>query len=98
MANPNPSPSTRFKPGNKLGGRRPQPFAKAIAEVVTEEEARAIVRAAVELAKAGDARARQWLADRADGKAVARVEQGEPGDFDVSLEAVRRVLRIIPGH
>ncbi len=101
--NPNPSPSTRFggprAPRQYRGGRRPQPFAQALGAELSEEDARTIVEVAIEQAKRGDATARQWLADRAEGKAVAREEHGEPGEFDalddVDTATLRKALHVL---
>lgn len=59
-----------------------------------------IVAVAIEQAKRGDATARQWLADRAEGKAVARSEHGEPGEFgidlsDIDTATLRKALHVI---
>ena len=101
--NPNPSPATRFggprAPRQYRGGRRPQPFAQALGAELSEEDARTIVAVAIEQAKRGDATARQWLADRAEGKAVAREEYAEPGGFDalddIDTATLRKALHAI---
>jgi hypothetical protein len=97
MANPNPSPRTRWKKGQSgnPGGRRTQPLTTALRAKVTPEVAEQIVDVAISQALAGDAVARAWLADRLEGKAVARTEQGEPGDFGISLQDVRRAIGIV---
>jgi hypothetical protein len=85
MPNPNiaeAGKAYRFKPGNPGGGRKPDPWKAAIEATMTEDDRRQIIMVAMSQAKAGDAVARQWLADREGGKAVARQEQGEPGEFD----------------
>lgn len=56
----------RFARGNPGGPGRPRrlieaDYLKALSDAVTPEDWRAIVRAAVDAAKSGDARARDWL-------------------------------------
>lgn len=91
MSNPNPSPATRFKPGNKLGGRR-QPITAALAKSLNEDQATQIAKVVLEKALAGDPWAIGFLADRVEGKAIARNENGEPGDFDLTMQQVRKAL------
>jgi hypothetical protein len=66
---------------------------------LSEEAARTIVAVAIEQAKRGDATARQWLADRAEGKAVAREEYGEAGGFDalddIDIATLRKALHVL---
>jgi hypothetical protein len=96
MANPNPSPATRFKKGHPGGtGRKPDPWKAAINAVVTEEDRQKIIAVAMSQAKAGDAVARAWLADREGGKAVAREERGEAGEFD-RLQVRLKVVKDAP--
>jgi len=67
--------------------------------VLSEADARMIVAKAVEQALAGDPVARAWLADRLEGKAVAREEHGEPGEFDalddVDTATLRKALHVL---
>jgi hypothetical protein len=79
-------------PRRNSGGRRATPISAALARLLTDDVAERIVASAITQAEAGDAVARQWLADRLEGKAVARTEQGEPGEFAHSIHEVRQAL------
>lgn len=83
-------------PRRNLGGRPPQPIRAALARKADEATLDRIVDVALSQAQAGDAAARQWIADRLEGKAVARNEQGDPGDFDIPLSEIAKRLRIVP--
>lgn len=57
----------RFAPGNSGGPGRPKravelEYIKALADTVTLDDWRAVCQSALEAAKAGDAKAREWLA------------------------------------
>ena len=98
MANPNPSPATRFKPGNRAnpGGRLRDPLTRAIRAAMTDEDLTAIVETVIAFAKAGKIEYVQMIWDRIEGKVVARQEAGDPGAFndlaDVpSEELIRRI-------
>jgi Family of unknown function (DUF5681) len=89
--------SHKWKPGQSgnPGGRpRKQPITEALAKEVSELDAADMARVVVATAKAGNLQALQFIADRLEGKAVARNEHGEPGDFELTLEQVRKVLEL----
>lgn len=84
MANPNPSPVTRWKPGQSANpGGRPagESFAAILREALEAEHKKApswrhaLVVKAVAMAAAGDLDALKWIADRTDGKVKDQVEQ-----------------------
>lgn len=62
----------------------------AIRAKVTDADWRAIAERAVEDAKAGDARAREWLSDRLMGKPPQSVEHSGPGGGPQRVEVVVR--------
>lgn len=64
------------------GGRRKMPITEALAKKLTPQKAEAFADLVLEMAFNGDSWAMQFVADRLEGKAVARNENGEPGDFD----------------
>jgi hypothetical protein len=76
---------TRFKPGNKFGKGRPKKeycipdiLRKVLAEPCEHNAEKgsnleAICRTAVRLAVSGDKDARNWIADRTEGKAIERI-------------------------
>ena len=70
------------------GGRPKQMLTKALAETLTDADAKAITLKVIGLAKAGDLQAAQMVWDRLEGKAIARNEDGKPGDFDLDLNDV----------
>lgn len=70
------------------GGRPKQLLTSAIAETLTSEDSKAIVTKVIAMAKAGDLQAAQMLWDRLEGKAIARNENGSPGEFDEALDDV----------
>ena len=83
-------------PRRNLGGSRPQRATQALLKAVSEDDLVAMWAAGLAFAKAGDAKWAALIAAYLDGKPVARNEHGEPGDFDLSLEAARKVLKIVP--
>jgi hypothetical protein len=98
MANPNPSPATRFKPGNTAnpGGRPRDVLSRELREALTPEDRKAIIGTLLAFAKAGKIEHIREVFDRVEGKAIARQEQGDPGAFtgleDVPTEElVRRI-------
>lgn len=92
MANPNPSPATRFQPGNKLGGNRPDPFKAALLRRMTEEDIEAAADVFIAQFRRGDLNYIREFWDRTAGKAVARNEHGDPGDFEAEPGAARERL------
>jgi hypothetical protein len=84
-------------PRRNSGGRRATPITAALARLLTEDDALEIAASVIAKAKAGDQWSIQFLADRLEGKAVARNEQGEAGDFsdfdDIDTETLRKALR-----
>src|SRR5215213_7303692 len=77
-------------------GPRAQPVTRALAKTLTEKRAEKIAEVVVAAAEAGESWAVQFLADRLEGKAVARNEQGQPGEFDTSVDVQPHVIR--PGE
>jgi hypothetical protein len=73
--------------GNPSG--RPKARASAILRAtITDDDLRAIWKQTIADAIAGDKDARRDVMDRLEGKAVARAETGQPGDFDGDLSDV----------
>jgi hypothetical protein len=95
-----------FQPGpdprRNSGGRRATPISAALARLLTEDDALEIAAGVIARAKAGDQWSIQFLTDRLEGKAVARKEQGEAGDFsdldDIDTETLRKALRRVQGR
>ena len=94
-------PGKPFQPGDdprrNRGGRPKALLTQAITDTLTVEDASAIISRVIADAKAGDLQAVQMLWDRMEGKAVARQEQGGPGEFtgleDVPTEELIRLVR-----
>jgi hypothetical protein len=101
MANPNPSPATRFRPGTpgNPGGRLRDPVTRRLREKLTPEDLDTILDTVIAFAKAGKAEYVQMIWDRLDGKPVVRQEAGDPGAFDdladVPSEELIRRLKVI---
>lgn len=98
MANPNPSPATRWKAGQSGNpqGRQAQPLTRAVLDKCTPERAEKVAEHLWAAAERGDPWAIAQLWDRLEGKPVARTEQGEPGSFDLSgidSATIRRALK-----
>jgi hypothetical protein len=78
MANPNPSPATRFKlgeSGNPSGNRKHKPFTDLIYKMGMEKGyMESVVKAIYRQAIQGDMKAAQLLMDRVEGKAIQGVE------------------------
>lgn len=53
----------------------------ALAETLTDDDAKVIMRKAIAKAKEGDLQAIAMLWDRLEGKAIGRNESGNPGEF-----------------
>jgi hypothetical protein len=101
MANPNPSPATRFKPGNRggPGGKLRDPLTRAVREAMKAEDLKRVADMLWSFAMSGNLKAIEMLWDRLEGKAVARQEQGDPGAFDdladvPSEELMRRLQEV----
>ena len=99
LANPNPSPATRFKPGanwtgNRLGRPAGESFASALRVALESEHQhdstwrRALVVKAVRMAAAGDLEAMKWIADRTDGKVADKTQSEHSGVIRVEVEYV----------
>jgi hypothetical protein len=76
MANPNPSPRTRFRPGNPGGPGRPRLSAITVElrrQLGDEATAEALARLWLARVLAGDFRYLKALLDRVEGKAPAAV-------------------------
>jgi hypothetical protein len=99
MANPNPSPATRFKPGQSgnPGGRSKTALSDAMLKHLTPESADQIMSVVTSLALKGEAWAIQMLWDRSEGKPVGRNETGQPGDFtgleDVPTDELLKLVK-----
>ena len=78
MANPNPSPATRFKlgdPNNPKGQRKRKPFTDLIYSMGMEKGyMESVVKAVYRQAIQGDMKAAALLMDRIEGKAAQSVE------------------------
>jgi len=87
----------RFVKGNTAaqgsGGGRPkrsveEKYIKALSRRVTTEEWNKIIEVAIQFAKAGDARARQWISDYLMGKPIQRMEHTGEGGGEVVFRVV----------
>lgn len=74
-----------FQPGHdprrNRAGRPKALLTQALAETMTEVDARAIMAQVIADAKTGDLQAIAMLWDRLEGKAIGRQESGTPGEF-----------------
>ena len=95
--NRNPSPVTRFVPGQSgnPGGRpKGESFASVLRELLETQHKKApnwryaVVARAVTMAEAGDMDAIKWIADRTDGKVTDKLEQS--GRVEVEVTYSRR--------
>jgi hypothetical protein len=98
MANPRPSPATRFRQGQSgnPGGKPKDPFLRALRTRLTDEDAATMLDVLIAMAKSGNLKAIEMLWDRLEGRVVARQEAGDPGAFtgleDVPTdELIRRI-------
>ncbi len=88
------APKLKGKPFQKGDSRinrggRPKARASAILrETITDNDLQAIWKQTIKDARLGDKDARRDIFDRLEGKAVARTENGEPGEFDLDLDDV----------
>ncbi len=101
MANPNPSPATRFKPGadwtgNALGRPPGESFASVL-RIALEAQHRhapswrhALVAKAVLMAEKGDLDALKWIADRTDGKVKDESAHEHSGKVEIEVTYSRR--------
>lgn len=90
-------------PRRNVGGGRPHVLTAAVMDAVTPAKAKAVAAKVLALAEAGDLQAIGMLWDRLEGKAVARSENGQPGDFDLDMsdderEQLRSALKVIRGR
>lgn len=104
MSNANPSPETRFKPGesgNPKGKPKGALCFKTVVKQILEEEGLdetgerlanivMITRKVLDRAKTGNLKAYEILADRAEGKPVQRVENKHEGDITLFLSNVEK--------
>src|SRR5690348_4492668 len=74
-------------PRRNRGGKPKALLSQAAAEALTPADAAATMQQVIAQAKRGELPAIAMLWDRLEGKAIARSEQGEPGDF-TGLEEV----------
>jgi hypothetical protein len=88
-------------PRRNLGGRPKNYISHAYRSVLTEEDARQLGEILKKLAFAGDLRAIEILMDRIEGKAIARHEEGQPGEFgqmdalqDMSPDELRALIKV----
>lgn len=81
-------PFEKGDPRINRGGRPKQLLTRAVADTLTEEDSRKIIGKVIAKAKQGDLQAVQMLWDRLEGKAIARAENGQPGDFEYDLSDV----------
>jgi len=101
LANPNPSPATRFKPGpdwtgNPGGKPTGQSFTAILREALAADHKKAptwrhaLVAKAVLMAAAGDLEALKWIADRTDGKVKDELRVWGAPDDPVRVEVAFR--------
>ena len=83
-----------FRPGQSGNprGKVPDPLLKALRKRLTVAEAAKLTDVLLEKAEDGDMKALEMIWDRVAGKAVARQEQGGPGDFARGFEI--RLVRV----
>lgn len=100
--NPNPSPLTRFQPGESgnPGGR---PAGESFASILREAlEARhkkapswrhALVARAITMAAGGDLDAMKWIADRTEGKVSDKLETSGEATVNINVRYHDRPLQ-----
>jgi hypothetical protein len=98
--NPNPSPLTRWQPGqsgNPSGRPAGESFAAVLRELLDREHRRApnwraaVAAKAIQMAAGGDLDAMKWIADRTDGKVTEQQDVTLRGDKDAPA-VIREVL------
>ena len=99
MANPNPSPATRWKPGqsgNPSGRPAGESFTTILRAALEAGHKKApswrhaLVAKAVLMAAAGDLDAMKWIADRTDGKVKDHLELTGEGGGALRVEVCYR--------
>jgi uncharacterized protein DUF5681 len=80
--------------GNPGGRPRKLPITEALASVIDQEKAEQLANVVWQRADKGESWAIQFIADRLEGKAIAREEHGQPGEFEVGLEQARKILEL----
>lgn len=90
-------------PRRNAGGRPKTILTAALSETLTAADATAIMKVVIAQAKSGDLQAVAMVWDRLEGKAIARAENGQPGDFDMSLDdgerqRLRDALKVVRGR
>lgn len=93
-------PFEKGDPRINRGGRPAPVLSRALSSKLTPDRANKIADKIVKAAEAGEAWAIQMAWDRLEGKAVARSEDGAPGDFDLDLEPqevdqLRSALKVV---
>jgi hypothetical protein len=68
-------------PRRNRAGRPKALLTAALAETLTDDDARAIMKQVILDARGGDLQAIAMLWDRLEGKPIGRNEQGAPGEF-----------------
>jgi hypothetical protein len=105
MANPDPSPRTRWQPGqsgNPKGRPRTKPLTDRLREAIeaVDDEGRSvadrIVEKWIERASGGDVMALKEMLNRLEGKAPLRVEATLEHDSDFDLPAILEALGLVP--
>ena len=83
-----------FKPGQSGNprGKAPDPLLRALRKRLTTKQADELTTVLLDRARDGDMKALEMIWDRIAGKAVARQEQGGPGEFSRGFEI--RLIRV----
>ncbi len=74
--------------GNPSGRTKRRHITDALLQGATPERLQALQDTMWRAAAKGDLQAAMWIADRIEGKAVARQETGDPGSFEDLLSRV----------
>ena len=101
-------PGRPFRPGydprRNPGGRPRDPLTADLRAQLTDEEIATLNRTLIAYAKAGNLKAIALIYDRLEGKAVARQEAGDPGEFtrpdfsDLTTDELREYIRVLRGQ